>query len=150
MKKMKKRNQKQEKRIKKMILSTGLFAVLLVASTYAWFIGMQSVSVTAFDVKIAAVDGLALSLDGVKFSENVTINKTNYKTVNTSNNQNVWGDLIPMSSVGIINTTTSKLDLFENLRKKYYEKDNCFIAGSGNAAFPGGLRRQCRGRPQCG
>ena len=110
---MKKRNQKQEKRIKKMILSTGLFAVLLVASTYAWFIGMQSVSVTAFDVKIAAVDGLALSLDGVKFSENVTINKTNYKTVNTSNNQNVWGDLIPMSSVGIINTTTSKLDLFE-------------------------------------
>ena len=110
---MKKRNQKQEKRIKKMILSTGLFAVLLVASTYAWFIGMQSVSVTAFDVKIAAVDGLALSLDGVKFSENVTINKTNYKTVNDSNNQNVWGDLIPMSSVGIINTTTSKLDLFE-------------------------------------
>ena len=110
---MKKRNQKQEKRIKKMILSTGLFAVLLVASTYAWFIGMQSVSVTAFDVKIAAVDGLALSLDGVKFSENVTINKTNYKTVNTSNNQNVWGDLIPMSSVGVINTTTSKLDLFE-------------------------------------
>ena len=110
---MKKRNQKQEKRVKKLILTTGLFAVLLVASTYAWFIGMQSVSVTAFDVKIAAIDGLALSLDGKTFGENVIINKTNYATVNTSNNQNVWGDLIPMSSVGVINTTTSKLELYE-------------------------------------
>ena len=70
MKLMKKRNQKQEKRVKKLILTTGLFAVLLVASTYAWFIGMQSVSVTAFDVKIAAIDGLALSLDGKTFGEN--------------------------------------------------------------------------------
>ena len=35
-----KRNRNQEKRVKKLILTTGLFAVLLVASTYAWFIGM--------------------------------------------------------------------------------------------------------------
>ena len=110
---MKKRNQKQEKRIKKMILSTGLFAVLLVASTYAWFIGMQSVNVTAFDVKIAAIDGLALSLNGSTFSEEVTINKGNFKDVSYDGNQNVWGDLIPMSSMGIINPTTSKLELYE-------------------------------------
>lgn len=112
---MKKRNQKQDKRVKKLILSTGLFAVLLVASTYAWFIGMQSVSVTAFDVKIAAIDGLALSLDGkqTSFTESVTINKSNYKTISYEGNQNVWGDLIPMSSVGIINNTTSKLELYE-------------------------------------
>ena len=46
---MKKRNQKQDKRVKKLILSTGLFAVLLVASTYAWFIGMQSVHRKCFN-----------------------------------------------------------------------------------------------------
>ena len=54
-----KRNQNQEKRVKKLILTTGLFAVLLVASTYAWFIGMQTVSVNAFEVKIAAAKVLA-------------------------------------------------------------------------------------------
>ena len=110
---MKKRNQKQDKRVKKLILSTGLFAVLLVASTYAWFIGMQSVNVTAFDVKIAAIDGLALSLDGSSFSEEVTINKGNFKTISYEGNQNVWGELIPMSSMGIINPGTSKLELYE-------------------------------------
>ena len=87
-----KRNQNQEKRVKKLILTTGLFAVLLVASTYAWFIGMEKVAVSAFDVKIKAIDGLALSIDGEKFGESVTINKANYNTVLTSNNQNVWGD----------------------------------------------------------
>ena len=110
---MKKRNQKQDKRVKKLILSTGLFAVLLVASTYAWFIGMQSVNVTAFDVKIAAIDGLALSLNGSSFSEEVTINKGNFKTISYEGNQNVWGELIPMSSMGIINPGTSKLELYE-------------------------------------
>ena len=108
-----KRNRNQEKRVKKLILTTGLFAVLLVASTYAWFIGMQNVAVSAFDVKIKAIDGLSLSVDGDKFSEEVTISKANYDSVFTTNNQNVWGDLIPMSSVGIVNNTTSKLVLYE-------------------------------------
>ena len=113
-----KRNQRHEKRVKKMILSTGLFAVLLVASTYAWFIGMQSVGVTAFDVKIAGIDGLQLSLTGVptSFSEEVTINAANYDFEDYSTNQNTWGGkdgLIPMSSVGVVDDTTSKLVLFE-------------------------------------
>ena len=108
-----KRNRNQEKRVKKLILTTGLFAVLLVASTYAWFIGMDKVAVSAFDVKIKAIDGLALSVDGARFGEEVTINKSNFSTVYTNDNQNVWGDLIPMSSVGIVNNTTSKLVLYE-------------------------------------
>ena len=107
-----KRNQNQEKRVKKLILTTGLFAVLLVASTYAWFIGMESVAVTAFDINIKGIDGLALSVDGTRFGESVTINKSNYAT-QYEDNQNVWGDLIPMSSVGIVNNTTSKLVMYE-------------------------------------
>ena len=107
-----KRNRNQEKRVKKLILTTGLFAVLLVASTYAWFIGMESVAVTAFDINIKAIDGLALSVDGERFGESVTINQGNYAT-QYEDNQNVWGDLIPMSSVGIVNNTTSKLVMYE-------------------------------------
>ena len=111
---MKKRNQKQEKRVKKLLLSTGLFAVLLVASTYAWFIGMKSVSVTTFDIKIKATEGLALSVNGEPngFSDKITINKTNFDKA-YEDNQNVWGDLIPMSSVGVVNPETSKLELYE-------------------------------------
>ena len=61
---MKQRNIKHEKRLKKLVLTCLLLAVVLTVGTYAWFIGMQTVSVEAFEVKIAAVDDLALSLDG--------------------------------------------------------------------------------------
>ena len=53
---MKKRNEKHEKRVKRMIVACGLCAIILTASTYAWFIGMKTVNVTAFDVKIAAIE----------------------------------------------------------------------------------------------
>ena len=73
---MKQRNLKHEKRLKKLVLTCLLLAVVLTVGTYAWFIGMQTVSVNAFEVKIAAADGLALSVTGEKdsFSDNVTIN----------------------------------------------------------------------------
>ena len=61
---MKKRNKKHEKRMKKLIVGCGLCAVVLTVSTYAWFIGMKTVNVSSFDVEIAAIDGLWLSLDG--------------------------------------------------------------------------------------
>lgn len=116
MKENEEKKTKHEKRVKRLIFSTGLFAILLVTSTYAWFIGMQSVNVTTFDVKIASIDGLALSLDGEKFGETVVINAANYKDVGYTGNQNSWGGedgLIPISSAGIIDNATSKLIMFE-------------------------------------
>ena len=112
---MKKRNNKHEKRVKKLIVACGLSAIILAVSTYAWFIGMKTVNVSSFDVKIAAIDSLSLSLDGKNFSDTVTINADNYTTVNNSNNTNSWGGsgLVPMSSVGVINTDSSRLTLYE-------------------------------------
>ena len=60
---MEKRNRRHEKRVKRLLVGTGLCAIILSVSTYAWFIGMKTVNVTAFDVEIAAIDGLSLSLD---------------------------------------------------------------------------------------
>ena len=104
---MKKRNKKHIKRARRMILACLLTAIILGAGTYAWFIGMKTVNVSSFDVQIAAIDGLSLSLDGATWADTVTINQSNYSTVNTSNNTNSWGGsgLYPMSSVGIIDTT---------------------------------------------
>lgn len=114
---MKTRNEKHEKRVKKMILGCGICGVILVASTYAWFIGMKTVNVSAFDVKIAAIDGLALSLDGKTWNDNVSIDESTYNddTKVYAGNTNTWsqGGLIPMSSVGVINPTTSRLTMFE-------------------------------------
>ena len=64
---------------KKLFLSvlTLAFAVIsLGASTYAWFVGMKTVNVSSFDVEIAAIDSLSLSLDaGATWGDTVTINE---------------------------------------------------------------------------
>jgi len=119
----KNRNKKHEKRMKKLVVGCGLCAVVLTVSTYAWFIGMKTVDVTSFDVEIAAIDGLSLSLDGASWAPTVSINKDNYDLADNefySNNTNSWGGedggiggLVPMSTVGKINSETSRLTLYE-------------------------------------
>ena len=103
---MKKRNNKHEKRVKKLIVGSGLCAIILAVSTYAWFIGMMTVNVSSFDVSIAAIDGLSLSLNGEDWSDEVTISKDTYNDPETvyDGNTNSWGNagLIPMSTVGKI------------------------------------------------
>ena len=115
---MKKRNKKHERRVKRLIVSCGLCAIILSASTYAWFIGMKTVNVEAFDVTIAAIDGLSLSLDAKTWSDTVTINKANHADPNTvgAGSTNSWGGdagLVPMSTVGKINKDSSRLTLYE-------------------------------------
>ena len=66
---MAKRSKKQKKRVRNLALVCTLTTIVLVASTFAWFIGMRTVNVNSFDVTIAAVDGLSLSLDGEHFTE---------------------------------------------------------------------------------
>ena len=107
---MKKRNKKHEKRMKKLIMGCGITAIVLTASTYAWFIGMKTVNVSSFDVSIAAIDGLSLSLNGSDWADTVVINKENHKSASYDGNTNSWGGvgLVPMSTVGKINKTHSR------------------------------------------
>ena len=110
-----KRNSKHEKRVKKLIITCGLCAVILTASTYAWFVGMKTVNVSTFDVSVAAIDSLSLSLDGATWADTVEINSENYSTSSYSENTNSWGGsgLIPMSTVGKISSTSNRLTLYE-------------------------------------
>lgn len=116
-KKMAKINDKHEKRLRNLVLATALCSLIIVGSTYAWFIGMKTVSVSPFDVDIAATEGLSLSLNGLNWSEKVTINEGNYNDTSVvySGNTNSWGGkgLIPMSSIGKINSTSSRLTLYK-------------------------------------
>ena len=113
---MRKSNKRKEKRSKNLVLICTLTAIILIVSTYAWFIGLRSVSVASFDVEIASTDSLLLSLDGKKWSTQVSINKGNYNDPNVvySGNTNSWTTgLIPMSTVGNMDSDSSRMILFE-------------------------------------
>ena len=113
---MKKRNTKHEKRLKRLVITCLLCAIILSVSTYAWFIGMKTVSVNAFEVNIKTTESLMLSLDGYNWSYNLDVNETTIKPEKYATHQNSWGGaegLIPMSSIGEINTTKNKMTLYE-------------------------------------
>ena len=109
------KNKKSTRRTKNLVVICTLTAIILVVSTYAWFIGMRSVAVSSFDVEIATTDSLLLSLDGAKWSTNVNINADNFNDTNVvyANHTNAWSQLIPMSSIGEMDETASRMKLFE-------------------------------------
>ena len=112
---MKTKDKRRIKKTRRLIFACLFMAFILATGTYAWFIGMKTVNVSSFDVQIAAIDGLSLSLNGTTWADTVEINQSNYSTVNTSNNTNNWGGdgLYPISTAGIIDTTSSRLIMYE-------------------------------------
>ena len=107
----KKHNVKRSKKIRNTVALCCLFAILLSASTYAWFIGMKTVSVDKFDIDIATTEGLFLSMNGKDWSYSL-----NPKTAEAyENNANSWADdgLIPMSTVGDMDATSSRMKLYQ-------------------------------------
>ncbi len=113
---MNKKNQRHDNRVRNLVGISALSAIVLLVATFAWFIGMQTVTVTSFDIEVAVVDGLMLSLDGRKWDTTVTINEDNFNIDSYEGNTNSWGGthgLIPMSSVGEIDLEASRLKLFE-------------------------------------
>lgn len=109
------RNKKSAKRVRNLVFMCSLCALVLIVSTYAWFIGMQSVTVSQFDVKVAAAEGLALSVDGETWFEDEN-NPLDVKAQQAyTGNTNTWAEagLIPMSSVGDTDSNASEMILFE-------------------------------------
>ncbi len=130
---MKKENPQHSKRVRNLIGISALSAIVLLVATFAWFIGMQTVNVTSFDIEIAAADGLLLSFDGENFDTTVAISKETFNDTDTvyEGNTNNWAGrgLIPMSTAGKIDQTSSRLVL--------YEKASLTAVPEGT---PGGLR----------
>ena len=107
-----KRNSKRTKKVRNLVIVCTLTAILLTVSTYAWFIGMQTVKVNQFEIEIAGVDNLLLSMDGATWSTTVTPGTTAAYENNTNQFLTEDGEgLIPMSSVGDFELTTSRMKL---------------------------------------
>ena len=107
----KKHNEKHSKRIRKLVAVCSLIAIFLSVSTYAWFIGMKTVRVSEFDINIATTEGLFLSMDGVDWKYNLDVNEATQYDNNTNKLDGV--ELIPLSSVGDMDSTTSRMKLYE-------------------------------------
>ncbi len=105
----------RSKRIRNLIVICALTAIVLSVSTYAWFIGMRTVNVSSFDVEIASTDSLMLSLDGETWDSTINISQTTFSTSSYTGNTNNWGGrgLLPMSSVGAMDTGASRMKIFE-------------------------------------
>lgn len=107
-------NNKRNKKIRNLIIICVMSALLLTVGTYAWFIGMQTVKVNEFEVKIASVDSLSLSLDGYSWSTQLDDVVTAGSGVGT--NEFLTDDkegLKPISTIGVFDKDVSRLKLYE-------------------------------------
>lgn len=88
--------------------------IILIVETYAWFVGTSTVSTDEFSVSVTSGDGLELSLDGTSWqSENISITKSSVRNA-FNGNKNVWADyLSPVSTNGMLDTSVSRLKLYE-------------------------------------
>ena len=115
-----KKNGKKARKIRKLIITCTLSAVVLIVSTYTWFIGLQTVNVKPFEIEIATTEGLYLSMNGVDWTYELDvadyINKSNEGETNTWTGEDTKGNfigLIPMSSVGDLDPAVSRMKLYE-------------------------------------
>ena len=61
------KNSKRKTNVKSSILVLLLIAILLIASTYAWFTSNRTVTISSIDVNVAASSGIQISVDGINW-----------------------------------------------------------------------------------
>lgn len=111
-------NKKRRRRIEKIMFSIGITSVVFIVASYAWFIGTTEVAVSEFEIGVKSSEGLTISLDGINFSNTITISETAVTTdlddVYSSHTNHWVGQegLVPISTVGTFNANASTLDLF--------------------------------------
>lgn len=116
---------KKAKRIRrkynKLVFIIGLTAVVCVVSTYAWFIGINTVSVNSIELSVRVSEGLLISTtahSNDSFSNQITLDLeslagsslTNYQE--NKNSLPGTGGLKPFSSIGKMDAANSVLELY--------------------------------------
>ena len=110
-----KRAMSHKRRIRNLTSLCGLSAIILAVSTYAWFTGLQDVSVGTFQVEIAAADSMQLSLNGEQWSESLTFTKDDLTSKAYSATSFNWPSkgLVPVSSIGDMDSASSRMIMYE-------------------------------------
>ncbi len=97
---MSRRGRNSKKRLNSLLMMLVLTAMLLIFSTYAWFSSNKEVSITGLKAKVAAAEGLQISLDAEKWSNTIDISKEKLDALGTKNNHNWPETLNPVSTTG--------------------------------------------------
>ena len=111
---MKDKNQKKKNNIKESILILLLIAILLIASTYAWFTANTNVEISTLNVKVEAANGLQISADGTNWKtilQNTDIDPDNVTTTYASNVNQIPTIMEPTSTVGTM-TEAGQMEMF--------------------------------------
>ena len=103
-----KRTRQSKRKLKSIFVMVLLTALLSIASTYAWFSANKEVSLTGIKARVAAAEGLQVSLDGEAWSASVAITQATLAAA-TDNVYSWPTQLTPVSTDGT--TTGGKLNL---------------------------------------
>lgn len=97
--------------VKSSILILLLIAILLIASTYAWFTANTQVTVSTLDVHVEAKNGLQISTNAVDWKS--VISKEDILTKAYSGNVNAIPEIMePVSTIGEVDTNTGYLKMY--------------------------------------
>ncbi len=124
------KNQTKEHSTKKkkvLFLITFFTTVLLTVSTYAWLSSALNVKIHFFEMSVSSNTGIFISLDGVEFSDSVTISMDSIimdlkSTYPSHTNQWSYG-LWPVSSNGPRTVDNDKFDIFTGELVRTKEKN---------------------------
>ena len=100
--------------VKSSILILLLIAILLIASTYAWFTANTQVTISTLDVNVKAQNGLQISADGTNWKtilQNTDIDPTAVSTTYSGNVNQIPTVMEPVSTIGTI-AADGKMNMF--------------------------------------
>ncbi len=118
---MSRRSRQSKRRINSIMSLLFLSAILLIASTYAWFSANRVVTINTITAKVTAAEGIQISLDGEKWSSSIDLSQANLdaaivKDGGTTGNRTSTNltyslpeNLIPVSTSGTV--TSGRLDM---------------------------------------
>lgn len=110
---MSRKKSKRKVDIRSSILVLLLIAILLIASTYAWFTANTKVTIDTLEVNVKAQNGLQISADGTTWKtvlQNTDIDPDNVSTKYSGNTNQIPTVMEPVSTVG--NIVAGKMDMF--------------------------------------
>ena len=106
---------KRKANLKASILVLLLLAILLMASTYAWFTSNTQVTISTLNVNVEAKNGLQISADGTNWKtilETADIDPTTVAATYPGNTNQIPTIMEPVSSAGNVNTADGTLNMF--------------------------------------
>ena len=106
---------KRKANLKSSLLVLLLIAILLMASTYAWFTANTQVTISTLDVNVQAKNGLQISADGTNWKTILTpddISPDNVSALYPGNTNQIPTIMEPVSTAGNVDTSTGTLNMF--------------------------------------